>query len=215
MINKLGYSIIAGDLLRIEDTIKDISFVDFIHVDIMDGNFVKNLTIGPQYVKDLKDKIPDRYLDCHLMVTDPDTYIDRLSFVDRITVHIENVNVEASIRKIKENDIDAGLAISPDTPISCMDRYMHLLRKNDIVQIMTVQPGRCGQTFIGSQLEKIKYIRRKHPNTIIQVDGGINASNVSLCVDSGANNFVCGSSMMTDGQKINGLLKTIHNSASW
>jgi ribulose-phosphate 3-epimerase len=214
MSYKLGYSIIAGDLLRIEDTINDISFVDFIHVDIMDGNFVKNLTIGPQYVKDLKDKIPDRYLDCHLMVTDPDAYIDRLSFVDRITVHIEDSNVEESFKKIKKNDIDAGLAISPDTPIACIDRYMPLLRKNDIVQIMTVQPGKCGQSFIGSQLEKMKYIRRRYPNTIIQVDGGINAGNVSLCVDSGANNFVCGSSMMTDGKKINGLLKTIHNSAS-
>ena len=199
---KLGYSIIANDLIKIGEIINDIPFVDFFHIDIMDGTFVDNITIGPDYIKELKSIYPNVFFDCHLMVSNPKVIINKLKFVDRISIHIENDNVLEHINHIKSLNLNFGVVINPDTPIETIDKYIHLFNDNDIVQIMTVYPGKCGQKFLTNQLEKIMYIKNKYPTINIQVDGGINLITIDECIKNGAISFVCGSSMINEGKDI-------------
>lgn len=196
---KLGYSIIANDLIKIEKIITDISFIDFLHIDIMDGNFVENITIGPDYIKELKTIYPNMFFDCHLMVINPKFIINKLNFVDRISIHIENTNVLENINYIKSMNLNFGIVINPDTPIEIIDKYIYLFNENDIIQIMTVYPGNCGKIFLKNQLKKIKYIKDKYPTINIQVDGGINLNTIDSCIKTGATSFVCGSSMIKEG----------------
>lgn len=199
---KLGYSIIANNLIKIEKIINDISFIDFFHIDIMDGNFVENITIGPDYIKELKSIYPNIFFDCHLMVSNPKFIINKLKFVDRISIHIENINVLEHINYIKSLNLNFGIVINPDTPIEIIDEYIYLFDENDIIQIMTVYPGKCGQKFLTNQLEKMIYIKDKYPTIDIQVDGGINLNTIDSCIQNGATSFVCGSSMTKEGIKI-------------
>ena len=128
--------------------------IDFLHIDIMDGNFVEDLTIGPKYVNDLYNLLPNYYYECHLMVNDPIKYIKNLSFVHRILFHIEHdIDIENTIHLLHSKGIQAGIVINPDTPVYTLDKYIHLLKDDDIVQIMTVYPGKCGQPFLEMQLE--------------------------------------------------------------
>tara|TARA_B100000424_G_C22800828_1_gene429521 strand:- start:113 stop:742 length:630 start_codon:yes stop_codon:yes gene_type:complete len=200
---KLGYSIIANNLIHIEKIIDNISFIDFFHIDIMDGNFVDDVTIGPSYINELRCIYPNMYFDCHLMVNNPKTIISKLlKFVDRISIHIENTNVLEHINHIKSMNLNFGVVINPDTPIETIDNYVYLFEDNDILQIMTVYPGKCGQNFLANQLEKIMYIKSKYPTINIQVDGGINLNTIDSCIESGATSFVCGSSMLKEGKQI-------------
>ena len=196
---KLGYSIIANNLINIEYIITEISFIDFFHIDIMDGNFVDNITIGPSYVKELKSIYPNMFFDCHLMVNNPKTIINELKFVDRISIHIENTNLLENVNYIKSLNLNFGIAINPDTAIENIDPYIYLFGDNDIIQLMTVYPGKCGQNFLKNQVDKIVYIKNKYPNISIQIDGGINLNTIDTCIQNGANLFVCGSSMLQDG----------------
>ena len=199
---KLGYSIIANKLINIESIITDISFIDFFHIDIMDGNFVDNITIGPSYVKELKSIYPNMFFDCHLMVNNPKTIINELKFVDRISIHIENTNLLENVNYIKSLNLNFGIVINPDTSIENIDPYIYLFGDNDIIQIMTVYPGKCGQIFLKNQVDKIVYIKNKYPNINIQIDGGINLNTIDTCIQNGATFFVCGSSMLEDGSNL-------------
>tara|TARA_Y100000389_G_C17383270_1_gene475561 strand:- start:43 stop:669 length:627 start_codon:yes stop_codon:yes gene_type:complete len=203
---KLGYSIIANNLINIKSVINDISFIDFLHIDIMDGNFVENITIGPSYIKELRSIYPNMFFDCHLMVKNPGKIIKDLHFVDRINVHLETENLDKILLHIKSINLDFGIVINPDTDIGDIDSFIPFFGENDIIQIMTVYPGRCGQTFLNNQVEKIIYVKKKYPNIGIQVDGGINSETVVPCIENGASSFICGSSMFKDGNKIRNIL---------
>ena len=211
-------SILACDFGRIADEAKRIeeAGADSIHVDIMDGHFVPNLSLGPKALAAI-NRATDLYLDVHIMVYNPFDYIERLveSGADSITFHFEATeDVEDTIDFIRKCNVKAGLAFCPETSESMMTKYID---KVDMMLIMTVHPGFGGQAFIEEQLEKIRFVRGlcdkidyKAPDgeeLKIQVDGGIDDVSAKKCVEAGANVLVSGSYMFKGDmqEKINGM----------
>lgn len=189
-------SILSGNFANLESDIKMLekAGADWIHVDVMDGHFVPNLTIGAPVVKALKNvsKIP---LDVHLMISDPEKYLK--DFVDAgsdiITFHFEATkeNTKSLIDQIKNFGVKAGLSIKPNTNPEEIKEYLDDL---DLVLIMTVEPGFGGQSFMQECANKIKYIKENSKkDIIIEVDGGINKETGSICKALGANALVAGS----------------------
>ena len=187
-------SILSADFSNLSSEIQKVEKcgADWIHVDVMDGHFVPNLTIGACVVRDIRKttKLP---LDVHLMIENPEKYVD--DFIkagsDIITFHIEAVkNPLALINKIKENGIKAGVSIKPKTKVEDIKDIINLV---DLVLVMTVEPGFGGQKFMPDCAEKIKEIREIAPKRlIVEVDGGINEETAKICKDYGANALVAG-----------------------
>ncbi len=188
-------SILSADFANLERDVKKVQDggADWIHVDVMDGHFVPNITIGVPVVKSLK-KITNLPLDVHLMIENPDKYIEPFANAgaDIITFHYESgVNIEKTIDCIKSFDIKAGISIKPKTKPEVLLPY---LDKVDMVLVMTVEPGFGGQEFMADCAEKIKFIKENsNANLIIQVDGGINDKTAQICKSYGANSLVAGS----------------------
>ncbi len=181
----------SADFGRLNEEISSVEpYADLLHVDVMDGHFVPNLTIGAPVVKWIKTKLPK---ECHLMMDNPEKYLEDFAKAgaDIITVHKEVcpklADVTARIRALK---VRAGVSINPETPVEVI---IDLLDCVDLVLIMSVHPGFGGQKFIESSLEKIRAIRKKAPGIDIAVDGGINAETAKMCVEAGANVLVAGS----------------------
>ncbi len=196
MTNIVSPSILSADFANLERDIKKVenAGADWIHVDVMDGHFVPNITIGVPVVKSLK-KITALPLDVHLMIENPQDYIEAFanSGADIITFHYEAVqeNITGIINKIKSFGIKVGISIKPKTPPQVLLPY---LDKVDMVLVMTVEPGFGGQAFMSDCAEKIKFIRENAPkDLIIQVDGGINDKTGQICSGYGANSLVAGS----------------------
>lgn len=188
---KLAPSILGIDYGRMNESLKTLEpFSDWFHVDIMDGNFVQNLTIGAPVVAAIKTKVP---LDCHLMIANPDKFIPDYAKAGAysITVHAEaSKNVSNDIDLIKSLGCRAAVALNPDTPV---EKIAHVMSKLDMVLIMSVFPGFGGQEFIPEVLEKVRWLREHYPNLDIQIDGGINDKTASLAIAAGANILVAGS----------------------
>ena len=188
-------SILSADFANLERDIKLVekAGADWIHVDVMDGHFVPNITIGSPVVKSLKSvtKLP---LDVHLMIENPDKYIEAFAKAgaDVITFHYEaGVNIAETIKLIKSHSKKVGLSIKPKTTPDVLLPYLNDI---DMVLVMTVEPGFGGQEFMPDCAEKIKYIRQNlTKNIIIQVDGGINDKTAKICKEYGANSLVAGS----------------------
>lgn len=189
-------SILSADFANLQSEVEDLekSGADWIHVDVMDGHFVPNLTIGAPVVKAIKPhtNIP---LDVHLMIENPQNYIGDFvkAGADIITVHYEATGdmTEDVITEIKSYDVLAGLSIKPNTQAQDILKYLLMV---DMVLIMTVEPGFGGQSFILDCANKIPIIKQNAPeNLIIQVDGGINADTANICKTLGANSLVAGS----------------------
>jgi ribulose-phosphate 3-epimerase len=168
---------------------------DAIHIDIMDGHFVRNLSFGPKAVSAI-NRQTDLFLDVHMMVYNPFDYIERFveAGADRLTFHFEATEeVEETLDYVRRCNIQAGLAFCPETSSSMIPKY---LDKCDLILLMTVQPGFGGQTFIRDVLEKIEFARmvcdRLEAEVEIQVDGGIDKESGQLCIDAGATNLVSG-----------------------
>jgi len=188
-------SILSADFANLERDIKLIEKggADWVHIDVMDGHFVPNITIGVPVVKSLK-KITNLPLDVHLMIENPDKYIEPFAKAgaDILTFHYETgVNIEKTITDIKSYGAKAGISIKPKTQPEVL---LPFLDKIDMVLVMTVEPGFGGQEFINDCAEKIKFIKENSKrDLIIQVDGGINDKTAQICKSYGANSLVAGS----------------------
>ena len=189
-------SILSADFANLGRDVKELQDcgADWIHVDVMDGHFVPNLTIGAPVVKAIKPycNIP---LDVHLMIDNPQNYIEDFvkAGADIITFHYEAAGdlTEDIINNIKSHDILVGLSIKPSTPVQDILKYLIMV---DMVLVMTVEPGFGGQSFMNNCADKIPVIRQNAPeNLIIQVDGGINDKTAQVCKELGANSLVAGS----------------------
>lgn len=188
-------SILSADFANLKDEIQKVELAgaDWLHIDVMDGHFVPNITIGPQVVKSLR-KETNLTFDVHLMIENPLKYIDSFAQAgaDYITVHYEACenNIDEVINKIKSNNIKTGLSIKPKTPTSVLKPF---LNKIDLVLIMSVEPGFGGQKYIETSTEKIRLLKNISPeNLILEVDGGINQETAKLAVEAGADALVAG-----------------------
>ena len=191
-------SILGGSFSNMEKTISELdqSKAGYIHFDVMDGDFVPNLTFGPQFISNLRTKTK-KIFDVHLMINRVNKFLDDYikAGSNIITFHYEiNEDLNKLIDKIKQNRIKVGIALKPKTTCEEIKKYLHLV---DQVIIMTVEPGFGGQTFLSDQVNKIesvsKYIRENNLNINIEIDGGINYETGKLCVQAGANVLVAGS----------------------
>lgn len=185
-------SILSADFANLERDIKAVETADWLHIDVMDGHFVPNITIGVPVVASIR-KVTDMPLDVHLMIENPEKYIEAFAHAgaDIITFHFEAASdVNAVIKQIKSFGIKAGMSIKPKTPAEVVFPY---LKDLDMVLVMTVEPGFGGQKFMQDCAEKIPAIKAKaQDNLIIQVDGGINAQTARICTSYGANSLVAG-----------------------
>ncbi len=195
---KISPSILSADYASLKNDIEKVKIggADMLHVDVMDGHFVPNISIGPPVVKSIR-KATDMFLDCHLMISNPYDYIDAFasSGADLIAFHVEsNSDIQKTIEKIKEAGIAPALVIKPATEAETVFPY---LKDIAMVLVMTVEPGFGGQSFMTDMLSKITAIREKaneiNPNLMIQVDGGIVPETAKLCVEAGADVLVSGS----------------------
>ncbi|HSQ89665.1 ribulose-phosphate 3-epimerase [Romboutsia sp.] len=197
---KLAPSILSADFARLLEDVKKVENAgcEYLHIDVMDGHFVPNITLGPAIVKSLRKNV-NMVFDAHLMIENPDQYIK--DFVDAgcdlIVVHQEACrHLHRTIQNIKSHGIKAGVALNPATPIESIKNVLHDV---DMVLIMTVNPGFGGQSFIESMIPKIEelkgIIEKRNLNVDIQVDGGIKPENVDKVVKAGANIIVAGSAI--------------------
>ena len=163
----------------------------YLHMDIMDGHFVPNLTMGPDLVKSLDGIAP---LDVHLMVTDPIDFIEDFkdAGAEIISVHVEANNPLKALESIKKNNMKAGIALNPSTPENSIEPFIHLA---DLILVMSVEPGYCGQDFHEDAVERVRHYKEAYPNKIIEVDGGVGPSNSERLADAGADILVAGSAI--------------------
>ncbi|MBU6081347.1 MULTISPECIES: ribulose-phosphate 3-epimerase [Allobacillus] len=203
---KIAPSILSADFAKLGEEIKEVeSAVDYIHVDVMDGHFVPNITIGPLIVDAIRP-VTDLPLDVHLMIENPEHYIQ--AFVDAgadiITVHQEACpHLHRVVQQIKQAGVKAGVVINPATPVESIE---YVLEDVDLVLVMTVNPGFGGQSFIPSGLNKIKQLfdlRSEHGYSYeIEVDGGVNQETAKQCIDAGADVLVAGSAIFNKDNRI-------------
>ena len=163
----------------------------YLHMDVMDGHFVPNLTMGPDLVKSLDGIAP---LDVHLMVTDPIDFIEdfRDAGAEIISVHVEANNPLKALESIKKNNMKAGIALNPSTPEISIEPFIDLA---DLILVMSVEPGYCGQDFHEDAIERVRHYKEAYPNKIIEVDGGVGPSNSERLADAGADILVAGSAI--------------------
>ena len=214
-------SILSADFSRLGEEIRAVekAGADIIHVDVMDGHFVPNITIGPPVVASVR-KITDLPLDVHLMISDADKYIDDFARAgaDWITVHVEACpHLHRTVSRIKELGKKAGAVLNPATPLGTLDE---ILADVDLVMLMSVNPGFGGQSFIRSSLKKIKVLRNmieeRGLEVGIEVDGGVSPATIEEVAGAGANIFVAGSAIFgqQDYEKVIKEMKGICQSAA-
>lgn len=188
-------SILSANFGHLQDDVDSVASADWLQLDIMDGHFVPTISFGVPIVRSLKTSLP---LDVHLMVSNPADHVAECAAlnVKNITFHTEAVtgtkDRRALIEAIHRAKATAGIALNPETPLSAID---DVIGDIDLVLIMSVEPGFGGQKFLSSVLEKVKVLRKKFPELMIQIDGGIDVQTAKLALEAGANNLVAGSAV--------------------
>ena len=200
MMNLIAPSILSADYMNFE---RDLTMTKemgakWLHVDIMDGIFVPNITFGPGVVKGMR-KVSDLVLDVHLMIDRPLRYVKHFceAGADYLTIHVEadtRENTLEAIRQIREFGVKPGIVVKPNTPAEAIAEYLPLV---DMVLVMTVEPGFGGQKFMAHMMPKVKQLRAMldevNPSCHLEVDGGVDLNTVKICKEHGANVFVAGS----------------------
>ncbi len=197
---KIAPSILAADFAKLADEVKEVEAAgaELIHIDVMDGHFVPNITMGPIVVEALRP-VTTLPLDVHLMIENPDLYIEQFAQAgaDYITVHVEAcTHLHRTLQQIRSLGVKSGVVLNPHTPI---EMIQHVLEEVDLVLFMTVNPGFGGQKFIHSVLPKVKQlseiIRERNLPIEIEIDGGVNEETIVPCVEAGATILVAGSAV--------------------
>ena len=197
---KIAPSILSADFANLERDIQKIATADYVHVDVMDGRFVPNISIGIPVVKSIRPttSLP---LDVHLMIVEPIRYVEQFcdAGADLVTVHVESdteENIHAAIAKIHEKGKKAGIVLKPKTPA---EAALPFLSEVELILVMTVEPGFGGQSFMEDQMPKVAALRRlideKNPQCELEVDGGVGPKTYRTCIDHGANVLVAGSAV--------------------
>ena len=215
---KLAPSILSADFARLLEDVKKVEKAgcEYLHIDVMDGHFVPNITLGPAIVKSLRKDV-NMVFDAHLMIENPDNYIKEFADAgcDIIVVHQEAcTHLHRTIQNIKSHGIKAGVALNPATPI---ETIKYVLEDVDMVLLMSVNPGFGGQSYIPVVTEKIKELKalidKMNLDIDIEVDGGVKPSNIAEVVNAGANVIVAGSAIFNAGD-IDEAVKSLRENAS-
>ena len=197
---KIAPSILSADFAHLGRDIQRISTADYVHVDVMDGVFVPNISVGLPVVKSIRP-VTQLPLDVHLMIVKPLRYVERFcdAGADLVTVHLESdtpENTRQALERIHAKGKRAGIVLKPATPAQAAEPFVELA---DLILVMTVEPGFGGQSLMADQLEKIRTIRAlidaRHPACELEVDGGVGPDTFQSCIDAGANVLVAGSAV--------------------
>jgi len=216
---KLAPSILSADFARLGEQVAEVARAgaDYIHVDVMDGHFVPNITIGAPVVAAIRP-LTSLPLDVHLMIEHPERYISEFvhAGADIITVHVEaSPHLHGAIELIKKLGVKAGVSLNPPTPLSAVDKFIHHV---DLVLIMSVNPGFGGQPFIPETLPRIENMRKildgRGLSAELEVDGGINVENAPDIVKAGANVLVAGNSVFRAEDGISGAIKRLREATA-